>query len=479
MATGSVDQTQSYVFEVNPSQQADSASRTLCFWSIEGDNDSSITIWNYKAAAQDLVLTLYYFHGQYAIPIHLGPNETYNLDMASLVHSRAPDPSGTVIPSNITGESGSAVLTGAGGETDTISVAVSASVFNVRNATCGGQCVTCNGATEATLDPGSYAEAVGGTTQAQAQITWNSGNVYTNPSGATWYTANTPIATVSSTGMITGQAPGTTGVVFTIGDYPIYAVDCSNYEPCPYGTVGDGGPDTVPPQIMDIDPSIIPVGQNTMVTITGTGFGSYPTVNLPSGLTASNQNSSGNTITLTVTVPTNTVIGYDYISVTANGQTSDPPWLVVLDGPSKMDVVSDQSISGSPGSLICPTNECRTVQYQIVNFSGITAGETNLCETPSLTAWSCTQNPPGVSFQGCPSLYYTPSDGILTDEWTIGSGSYSPVGCGYTITDTWNWGFTSPPTPLGLLTGHIYTNAIQINGVTSPAQMPPGTVVPQ
>jgi hypothetical protein len=143
----------------------------------------SITIWNYKATAQDLVLTLYYFHGQYALPIHLGPNESYNLDMASLVHSRAPDPSGTVVPSNIV--MGSAVLTGAGGETDTISVAVSASVFNVRNATCGGQCVTCNGATEVAFDPGSYAEAVGGTAQAQAQITWNTGSVYTNPSGIT------------------------------------------------------------------------------------------------------------------------------------------------------------------------------------------------------------------------------------------------------------------------------------------------------
>jgi hypothetical protein len=98
-------------------------------------------------------LTLYYFHGQYAIPIHLGPRETYNLDMLSLVHSRVPDPSGTLIPSNI--DSGSAVLACAGGETDTISVAVSASVFNVRNATCGGQCVNCNGAAEATFDPGS------------------------------------------------------------------------------------------------------------------------------------------------------------------------------------------------------------------------------------------------------------------------------------------------------------------------------------
>jgi hypothetical protein len=188
-------------------------------------------------------LTLYYFHGQYAIPIHLGPYETYNLDMASLVHSRVPDPSGALIPSNIV--MGSAVLSGKGREADTISVAVSASVFNVRSATCGGQCVTCNGATEVAFDPGSYAEAIGGTAQAQAQVTWNSGNVYTNPSGANFSIGNSSIATIGSTGMITGLAPGETSASFALDDYPIYAVDCSDYEPCPFANPGGGASDDV------------------------------------------------------------------------------------------------------------------------------------------------------------------------------------------------------------------------------------------
>ena len=38
----------------------------------------------------------------------------------------------------------------------------------------------------------------------------------------------------------------------------------------------------------------------------------------------------------------------------------------------------------------------------------------------------------------------------------------------FNISDTWKWGYPSPPTPLGLLTGYIHTNAIQMNGVTSP-----------
>ncbi|MGA9672255.1 MAG: hypothetical protein WBQ94_23785, partial [Terracidiphilus sp.] len=210
MSAGSVDQSQTYVFEVNPSQQSESASRTLCYWSVEGDNDTMMTVWNYKTVPQDLVLTLYYSGGQYKIPIHLAARQSYNLDMMSLIRSRIPDPDGSLIPSNIA--NGSGILSGAGGETDRISVAVAASVFNVRNATCGGQCVTCNGATQAAFNPSSYAVAVSSSQNAQFQLTWNTGSVYTNPSGTSWSSGNTSIATVSG-GTITGQSPGVTNIV--------------------------------------------------------------------------------------------------------------------------------------------------------------------------------------------------------------------------------------------------------------------------
>src|SRR5260370_2377798 len=169
METGSVDQSQSYVFEVTASPQTDSASRIICFWSLEGDNDSMITVWNYKSVAQDLVLTLHYSGGQYVIPIHLGARQSYNLDMMSLVRSRVPDANGTLIPSYIT--SGSALLSSPKSEMETISVAISASVYNVRNATCGQICNTCNGVTEASVTPDSFRLHATVTAQASAQIT--------------------------------------------------------------------------------------------------------------------------------------------------------------------------------------------------------------------------------------------------------------------------------------------------------------------
>jgi hypothetical protein len=310
ISAGSVDQTQSYVFEVNPSQQADSASRTLCFWSIEGDNDSTITVWNYKPTAQDLVLTLYYFGGHYAIPIHLGPLETYNLDMRSLVNSRAPDPSGALIPSNVTGESGSAVLSSPAGELEPISVAVSASVFNVRNATCGLICNTCNGVTEAQFDPISYLTSAQSTIQAIAQLTMNTGTITTNPSNAQWHTGNTAVATVNSSGLVTGVAAGATNVQVDFLSVPVDAgtICAAEYVPCPTETVGvTPGSLGIIPIILGVSPMMY--GGSGTVTITGSGFltlggpGTAVTVNIGNSGISGGLSSGTITSDSTITAP--------------------------------------------------------------------------------------------------------------------------------------------------------------------------------
>jgi hypothetical protein len=394
--------------------------------------------------------------------------------MASLVHSRVPDPSGTLIPSNI--DSGSAVLAGAGGETDTISVAVSASVFNVRNATCGGQCVTCNGATEAAFDPGSYAEAVAGTAQSQMQVTWNTGNVYTNPSGTNWSISNSSIATINTSGMMTGQSPGETGASFVLDDYPIYAVDCSNYEPCPYANPGGGASDAVGPSIASITPSAIPINGNvTQLTISGTGFGSAPTINLPTGvsLTGSSTNSEGTQITANVVAGNNAQVGNSSITVTANGVSSNAQ-NEVLDGPFTMRVTNDTwgICTG------CTTTIYRTIAYQVVNFSGSNAGAATLCESPSLTGNNCSPTPSVVSNQ-CSVSPVNSFDGTFRDTWGISTDNVSPTNCGVNVTDTWFWYYTSPTTPIGKPAGYVHTNAIQVDGVTTPNALPNGTVMPK
>jgi hypothetical protein len=75
-----------------------------------------------------------------------------------------------------------------------ISVAISASIYNVRNATCGNICNTCNGATALSIFPTSMMLQVHGTGSASAQLTMSTGS---NASGTSniWSTTNTSVAT--------------------------------------------------------------------------------------------------------------------------------------------------------------------------------------------------------------------------------------------------------------------------------------------
>jgi hypothetical protein len=58
------------------------------------------------------------------------------------------------------------------------------------------------------------------------------------------------------------------------------------------------------------------------------------------------------------------------------------------------------------------------------------------------------------------------------DRWSMQSDAYTPAGCGFDITDSWQWAGHSPrPQTLCTLYGYVHTNAIKINGVLSPNQL--------
>jgi hypothetical protein len=330
MSTGSMDQSQTYVFEVTPSQQADSISRTICFWSVEGDNDTMMTVWNYKPTAQNLVLTLYYSGGQYKIPVHLEARQSYNLDVMSLVHSRIPDPNGALIPSNI--NSGSAVLSGAGGNFDTISVAVASSVYNVRNATCGTICTTCNGYTEAYFDQSSYTLPIGGTVQSEVTVDLNTGESEQNPFGSGWTNGSSSAFSVNSSGVITGQSSGQGGVGYYLSNVYIGVGQICSEVPisCPVGGFSGGG---VPVYVVDATPTISGISPDiwhsstsssttTQVTFTGQHFGTaQPSLGFSQGgiSVTSYVSYSDTQIVANITVAQNTPTESVEVTVTNNG----------------------------------------------------------------------------------------------------------------------------------------------------------------
>lgn len=274
--TGSADQSNNYVFQVMPSLEAPTIHKIICFWSVEGDTSTMISIWNYANTPQDATLLLRYSGGQYRIPLHLGPRETYNLDMMSLVRSRVPDADGKLIPAYVT--TGSATLMGPGGDLDKMTVVVSASAYNVRNGTCYPICIDCG--VVVSVSVGNVNVALQNTAQATATITTESGSSTT--SSGNWSSANSSIANIDSNGDVGGIALGSTSIYFSVSAPPagMYCYQ-QNQTVCPYNTMEGGGTVTVvdeSPVISSLSPSVWNAGTSFNIAISGQHFGT----NLPS-----------------------------------------------------------------------------------------------------------------------------------------------------------------------------------------------------
>jgi len=245
-----------------------------------------------------------------------------------------------------------------------------------------------------------------------------------------------------------------------------------------YGCEGfaSGDVNTVP-SITSISPNTILVGTNSVqLTISGKGFGSSPVVNLPLGVTAipNGQASTDSQILIFVSVSINAPIGPNSLTVTANKQTSNNGSFT-LDGPFYM--VVDNDFMGHCGS--CSTTVERFVTYQVMNFSGTSAGTIPIGEsfTP-VAGWNCTQSNPGVNPTQCSEGETTHPDGTFTDGWSLNSDSFTPAGCGETGNNVDHWLWCKTSRSIGTLTGWNHTNAVSINGyVNPPNQMPVGHVI--
>jgi len=271
LEAGSVDQTLSYVFQVNPAAEAPTVNRIFCFWSIEGDTSSMISVWNYADKPQDATLTLYYSGGTYRIPVHLEPRRSFNLDLMTLVRSRKPDMDGHLIPDYI--KTGSATLVGPKGELDRMHVVTSASVYNVRNGTCFPICENCGGivSVSVSLSPTTIS-ANNGLSSGVATITTASGTE-TATSGD-WASDDDSVATADG-GDINGVGPGETSISFTVNGPP-GVMECydSASDICEsQNWVGSDSITVVKPTLSGISPPQWPAAKATGVTVSGTYFG--------------------------------------------------------------------------------------------------------------------------------------------------------------------------------------------------------------
>jgi len=111
-ATGSVDQTGTYVFEVEAEAVASTAAKMVPYWSTAAGNDTMISLWNSTSKAQDAVLMIPLPGGkQYKFPIHLAASGSAMLSVKEIESVGSPDAEGNVLPQEMT--SGSAMLASA------------------------------------------------------------------------------------------------------------------------------------------------------------------------------------------------------------------------------------------------------------------------------------------------------------------------------------------------------------------------------
>lgn len=476
MAAGSVDQTDTYVFEVAPRGIEKSAGKNLSYWSTSNGDDTMVTIWNPADEAQTFIFRLIFAGGHYDDVMTLGPRATKMFDISEIIATSGSDPEGNIIPAGV--QEGSAKILGLEAENQHVLLAVDSGVYNVRKATCNQTCTTCDGATAYSISLASFAVAVSGQTQERLIAQWNTGTQYDLTSQAYWNSSNTSVATVQA-GLVQGVSGGDFTVTGAISNEPVYANDCSPYPSCPiYGGGSGSGSGTVP-YITSISPSTIMIGSSSVqLTINGTGFGSSPTVNLPSGVTQSNLSATDSKITVTVSVAYSSTIGNNNISVTANGARSNTA-SILLNGAIEGIVQNDfqgQLPDGTP---------VRDVTYLVQNKDGSAAANIPIAENMTWSGWNCSQsepNPPLIT-TACDGKSLTSSSGQFNDLWGW-YVNYTPSGCGLNVTDHWQWCAPSgsgpnPGVTFMTLTGYIHTNATEINGYAIPPSngMPKGTVI--
>ncbi len=268
MASGSVDNTHTYVFEVKPWGVLESTARSIGAWSTANGDDTMVTIWNPADEPQHFTFALLFSGGHYKLPIDLDARATRTFNISEIIAAQLPDADGNTIPVGV--HEGSAMLAGSKAENEHILAVVDAGVYNVRKATCQIICIDCYGATSAWIDANPFAVAVGGQTQLMLTVQYTTGSQSNETSAASWKSNNGNI-TVSA-GLVKGVSVGSATTTGTIV-LPRSGQVCSMAPQC-VATVQmvPTSPGTVAPTIQ-INPPTGQQGATVPVVITATNGG--------------------------------------------------------------------------------------------------------------------------------------------------------------------------------------------------------------
>lgn len=299
LATGSADQTGTYVFEVEPQGAGSSRSKYSNYWGVTNGNDTMYSLWNPTDTPQDIAATFYYGDGsgKYVLPIRLEPQTSTMIDMAMLIMENKPDANGNLIPSSV--QEGSAEFSSAKDRREMITVVIASGIYNVTTATCGGGCITCCGITE---QPGSNPQVYpnpfsctdGGSVTLNGSAEDCAGYYY-YPDTNGWTSSNTSVATVDSVGNVTCVGAGSVNISASWSNLVVATGQICGPPSCPTGNFGAPASGTIKPSLqltLGNQYSSIFVGTDTNLTTPNTLFA---TVNPSGGSFTETSSNSGDT----------------------------------------------------------------------------------------------------------------------------------------------------------------------------------------
>ncbi|MCU1269955.1 MAG: hypothetical protein JWN74_1249 [Acidobacteriaceae bacterium] len=459
LASGSVDQSHSYVFQVLPHGVLESSAKTISYWSTGNGDDTMVTVWNPADEAQDFVLTLFFFGGHYRLPMHLEARATRTFNISEIIETQVPDDEGNIVPPSV--HEGSAKITGIHAENEQILVAVDAGTYNIRKATCSYYCISCDGAIAAFIGIAPFTMAQGSTNPLYFQIKTNTGSEY-NSSG-TWSSSKTSVATVnSSSGLVTGVAPGTSSLSAYDDFIDVYDSSYCNYNPqCPVQGYqsGSGTGNVAPPlTITYVAPSPFILGSSGIMTISGSGFTHYPgspTINFDGGGISLASVSVVNDTTITANYSVACSAANQNLQVSFpsadSGTAQSNWWAISVSGqtPAPKIMFDGSDVTGATQSVVVG----QQIALSVPNSSLPACVASQTWSTPPGTAVGG-YNPTNTSATVTPISSVNINSQTYTFYWVDSSTTARKMTYYYTLSS----GATSP----------VATTTFNVNGPTSP-----------
>jgi hypothetical protein len=195
-------------------------------------------------------------------------------------------------------------------------------------------------------------------------------------------------------------------------------------------------PDNRPPVITGLGPGGGTPGQTVGVTITGSGFGTNPSVNAGDGVSVSVTGASDTQITANFAVAANAATGGRTVTVTKNGLTSNGASFTVGDPTPVITSVSPDSGGAGTDTPVTITGSGFGTNPEVTVDNGVTAA----VQSASPTSIVCTFSIDGNAASGSRTVRVT-SRGIGGNGFlgVPGSPSASAATAGFSV--------TPPPTP--------------------------------